>query len=77
MTIQIEILNPDARKLLDELAKLNLIRIRDLEDPKTRFSQLLKKLRDNNASDIDLDKISDEIEQVREKRYKDDQSNKK
>ena len=41
MTIQIELLNPDARKLLEELAKLNLIRIKDLEEPKVRFSKLL------------------------------------
>ncbi len=73
MIIQIEILNPDARNLLDELAKLNLIRIKDLEEPKVRFSKLLNKLRSKANGELSLEDITKEIESARTKRYKDGQ----
>jgi hypothetical protein len=73
MTIQIEILNPDARKLLEELAKLNLIRIKDLEEPKVRFSKLLNKLRVKGEKDLSLEDITKETEAVRAKRFEDGQ----
>lgn len=74
MIIQIELLNPDARKLLDELAKLNLIRIKDVEEPKARFSELLNKLRDKGDNDLSLDDIIKEVEAVRNKRHEDEQN---
>jgi len=73
MTIQIEILNPDARNLLDALAKLNLIRIKDLEEPKIRFAKLLNKIRDKGGVDLSLGDITKEIEAARTKRYEDGQ----
>jgi len=73
MTIQIEILNPDARNLLDVLAKLNLIRIKDLEEPKIRFAKLLNKIRDKGGVDLSLGDITKEIEAARTKRYEDGQ----
>ena len=73
MTIQIEILNPDARKLLEELAKLNLIRIKDLEEPKVRFSKLLNTLRVKGEKDLSLEDITKETEAVRTKRFEDGQ----
>jgi hypothetical protein len=73
MTIQIEILNPDARNLLDELAKLNLIRIKDLEEPKARFEKFLNKLRDKGGENLSLGDITKEIEKARTKRYEDGQ----
>ena len=73
MTIQIELLNPNARKLLEELAKLNLIRIKDLEEPKVRFSKLLNKLREKGEIDISLEDITQEVEAARTKRFEEGQ----
>jgi len=73
VTIQIELLNPDARKLLEELAKLNLIRIKDLEEPKVRFSKLLNKLREKGETDLSLEDITQEIETARNKRFEEGQ----
>lgn len=66
-TIQIDILNPKAAKLLKDLADLNLIAIR--KSPKNDFVAVLKKLRANTAIPPSLEEISKEVEQVRAKRY--------
>jgi hypothetical protein len=65
-TIQIDILNPKAAKLLKDLADLKLIAIRKI--PKNDFVAVLKKLR---ANDIvpSLEEITKEVELVRAKRY--------
>ena len=70
VSIQVEILNPEARSLLEELAKLKLILITDLDDPKSQFAQLVKKLRDRNTSDLSLEDITKEVESVRSERFK-------
>lgn len=44
-TIRIDILNPKALKLLNNLADLNLIRIKSNEDD---LSELIKKIRSNS-----------------------------
>jgi len=67
-SIQIEILNPKAKKLLRYLADLNLIKI-NKTTKKSEFSSLLKKLRTNSADEISLDEITKEVEQVRKNRY--------
>ena len=67
-TIQIDILNPKAIKLLRNLADLNLIKINKAKN-KSDFSDLLQKLRANSKDEISLDEITNEVEQVRSSRY--------
>lgn len=67
-TIQIDILNPKAKKLLRNLAELNLIKINKTKD-KSDFSALLQKLRAHATDEISLDEITNEVEQVRSSRY--------
>lgn len=67
-TIQIDILNPKAKKLLRNLADLNLIRINKPKS-KSDFSSLLEKLRAETKDEISLDEITNEVEQVRKSRY--------
>lgn len=66
-TIQIDILNPKAKKLLKNLADLNLIKIRTSN--KTDFSDLLKKLRSKSTEGLSLEDITKEVEGVRKSRY--------
>lgn len=67
-TIRIDILNPKAKKLLKDLADLNLIKI-NKEKYKSEFSTLLKKIRTKSNDEITLDEITKEVEQVRKSRY--------
>ena len=67
-TIQIDILNPKAKKLLRNLADLSLIKINKPKD-KSDFSSLLEKLRAEPKDEISLDEITNEVEQVRKSRY--------
>jgi hypothetical protein len=66
-SMQIDILNPKAAKLLKDLADLKLIAIRKL--PKNNFAAVLKKLRENESSPPSLEEIAKEVEFVRAKRY--------
>lgn len=66
-TLKIEILNPEAKNLLNALENLNLIKITK-EESTTDFSLLLKKLR-KTKDQISLDDITHEVEQVRDARY--------
>jgi len=67
-TLQIDILNPKAVKLLKDLADLDLISIRNPSDD--GFLDLVNKLRakakDNPPT---LDEINEEVEIVRANRY--------
>ena len=67
-TIQVDILNPKAGKLLEDLAELKLISIRSSSDDE--FLKLVNKFRakakDNPPS---LEDITKEVEIVRSKRY--------
>ena len=65
VTISIEILNPKARKLLKDLADLNLITIK----PKVKLKDLLIKLRNNSETAPSFDEITAEVEQVRKASY--------
>ncbi len=68
MTLEIDILNPKATKLLRDLADLNLISIKDKQEDE--FMKVVSKLRKKAAIDIPtLDQITKEVELVRAKRY--------
>jgi len=66
-TFQIDILNPKAKKLLKDLADLNLIKIR--RSNKSDFSTLLTRLRSKSTESLSLDDITKEVEDVRKSRY--------
>jgi transcription initiation factor IIE alpha subunit len=68
-TLKIEILNPRAKRLLQDLAALNLIRFKDTEDSKTAFKELLIRLRSSKVPRPTLKQITKEVEAVRQKRY--------
>ena len=68
MTIQIEILNPEARGILEELAKLNLIKIKNTQDFNL-FINLLEKIRSNSEEAINIEELTSEVEDVRTQRY--------
>ena len=65
-TLSIEILNPKAKKLLQDLAELKLISISEGES--NSFFDAIKKLR-SKRSGLTLDEITKEVEVVRTKRY--------
>lgn len=65
-TMRIDILNPKAKRLLKNLADLNLIAIHDT--PKNSFAGVLKKLRSKAKSAPTFDEITSEVELVRGKR---------
>ena len=68
MTLQIDILNPKATKLLKDLAHLNLISIRD--ERESDFMKVVAKLRKKASSEIPtIEMITKEVELVRTKRY--------
>jgi len=66
-TIRIEILNPKAARLLQDLADLDLIAIEDTS--KNGFASVLKKLRSKAKWAPTLDEITNEVELVRSRRY--------
>ena len=65
-TLNIHILNPKAKKLLQDLADLKLISIS--KGRKTSFFEIVNRLRSKNA-DLTLAEINKEVETVRKKRY--------
>ena len=64
-SIRIEIINPKARKLLQNLAELKLIRISDSTNRKTELKNLLKKIRSKSNEALSLEEIQDEVKAVR------------
>lgn len=67
-TLQIEILNPKARKLLRDLEDLNLISIVNTTDD--GFLKIINKIRSKvKGNPPSLDDITKEVELVRSKRY--------
>lgn len=66
-TMQVDILNPKAVRLLKDLADLNLISIKD--KPNNGFAKVLIKLRTKAKTAPTLDEITREVESVRSKRY--------
>ena len=67
--IRIEILNPKVKRILMDLANLNLISIKSDSDLKKEFKKLLKKLRSNYMNEPTLEDITKEVEAVRKSRY--------
>ena len=66
-TMRIEILNPKAARLLQDLADLNLISIQDTSQ--NGFFAVLQNLRAKSSLAPPLDEITKEVELVRAKRY--------
>ena len=67
-TLQVDILNPKAGKLLEDLADLNLISIRNTSDD--GFVKLINKLRAKALKNPPtLQDITKEVKIVRAKRY--------
>jgi sulfite reductase beta subunit-like hemoprotein len=67
-TLRIDILNPKAKRLLQDLADLNLIAIKK-DNSKSGFVNILKGLRAKAKPTPTLDEITKEVEIVRSKRY--------
>lgn len=67
-TFRIDILNPKALSLLQNLADLNLIKI-SKDKKKTEFLELIGELRTKSNQAITLDEITKEVEEVRKARY--------
>jgi hypothetical protein len=65
-TLSIEILNPKAKKLLQDLADMDLIAIK--ESSKFSIEKTLAKLR-SHENPPSLEEITAEVELVRAKRY--------
>ena len=65
--INIQILNPKAKKLLNDLADLNLIKIKSKTEVNSEFKQLLTSLR-SKSKRPPLDEITKEVKSVRAKR---------
>lgn len=67
-TYQIDILNPKAAKLLEDLAALKLITIK--ETKKEDFMQVVQQLRKKNSQNPpSLEEITREVESVRAERH--------
>jgi hypothetical protein len=62
--IQIELIDPRARKLLADLAEMNLIKIQELGSVEERFAALLQRLRSSEET-FTLEEITKEVEAVR------------
>jgi len=67
-SLRIDILNPRAKKIIEELASLNLITIKKNSDVKKDFFELVEKLR-AKKSNVTLEEITKEVELVRSKNY--------
>ena len=68
MTLEIDILNPKAKKLLKDLEDLQLISIK--KQRKDDFMKAVKRIRAKAAKyPIILDEITREVEEVRSNRY--------
>ncbi len=64
--LQIDIIEPKAAKLLEDLAAMNLISIQSTNQD--RLKNLLNKLR-VHSDDISMEEITKEVETVRAERY--------
>jgi len=68
MTIKVEILNPKAKKLLNDLADLNLISIS--EEKEDTFMEVVKRIRSKSKENkLPLSEITKDVEKVRSRRY--------
>jgi hypothetical protein len=67
--INIEIINPKAKRILKSLEELDLIRISKPKDYVKDLKQLLARLRSKQTVSLSLDEISAEVEELRADRY--------
>ena len=67
-SFRIEIINPNSKRLLKNLADMELITLKK-ETVKFDFSELLDKLRRQSENTPSLDEITKEVESVRKARY--------
>lgn len=67
-TLSIDVLNPKARNLLNDLEELNLIKI-NFDNKANDFQNLLKKLRSNGVAPLSDEEIQAEVKIVRKQRY--------
>jgi hypothetical protein len=65
-TMKIDILNPKANKLINDLADLQLIAIQ--KSPESNFADVLEKLRAQATSVPCFEEITKEVETIRVKR---------
>jgi hypothetical protein len=76
-TLQIEIIEPRAKQLIDGLANLDLIKVTPMAN-KAAFKKLLEKARSSGTELPSEKEIAEEVEAVRSQRYSglsDDQGN--
>ena len=67
-TLQVDILNPKAGRLLKDLASLGLIAIKPIGN--NGFQKVVDKFRSTAADDVpSLEEITEEVEMVRSQRY--------
>lgn len=67
-SLKIEIVNPKAKRLINNLADMDLIRIKK-EKVKSDFIELLAKLRKHSENAPSIEEITKEVESVRKSRY--------
>lgn len=67
-SLKIEIINPKAKRLINNLAEMDLIRIQKTKI-KSDFGDLLNKLRKKEMTAPSLDEISAEVESARKSRH--------
>lgn len=65
--LQIEVLNPKAELLLQNLEALELISIKSKQS--SSLSEIINKIRSKNDTELTLEEISQEVEIVRAARY--------
>jgi precorrin-6B methylase 2 len=70
-TISIEIINPKAKKILKNLADLNLISI----EKKKNLKDLLKSLRRHSKDVPSIEAITQEVDEVRKNNYEKEAKN--
>lgn len=68
-SFKIDILNPIAKKLLQNLADLKLIKIKKPGSASKDFLQTVNRIRENIDTTLPLKEITNEVEAIRSKRY--------
>ena len=67
-TLTVDIINPKAKKLLEDMEDLNLITINNNKAVE-RLERLIGKIRSTDGPTPTLDEITKEVEIVRQQRY--------
>jgi len=70
-TVEVKIINPQAKQLLLDLEALNLITVKEKE---YKLRKLIEEFRKNPDSDMTFEEITAEVETVRAERYARQQS---